>query len=72
MRTDVSLVGIQQLKDLALSLLWLESLPWYGFDPWPWNFHMPQEQPKKKKKKNHDGNQEIVLTLEEFCEESMR
>ena len=35
----------QQVKDLALSLLWLES------DPWPENFSMPRVQPKKKKKK---------------------
>ena len=38
-------------KNLALSLLWLRSLLWCGFDPWPWNFPMPQVQEKKKKKK---------------------
>ena len=30
------------VKDPALSLLWL------GFNPWPWNFHMPWAWPKKK------------------------
>ena len=24
-----------QVKDLALSLMWLWSLLWHGFDPWP-------------------------------------
>ncbi len=32
----------QQVKDLALSLLWL------GFSPWSGDFHMPQAQPKKR------------------------
>ena len=27
-----------RVKDLALLLLWLRSLLWYRFDPWPWNF----------------------------------
>ena len=39
------------VKDLALSLLWLRSLLWCGFDPWPGHFSMAQAQPKKKKKK---------------------
>ena len=29
-----------QIKDLALSLLWLWLLLWCGFDPWPRNFCM--------------------------------
>ena len=40
----------QQVKDLVLSLQWLRSLLWHGFNPWPGNFHMLQVQPKKKKK----------------------
>ena len=32
----------QWVKDLVLSLLWLE------FSPWPGNFCMPQVQPKKR------------------------
>ena len=39
---------------MALSLLWLRSLLWHGFNLWPKNFCMPRVQPKKKKK-----NQEI-------------
>ena len=35
----------QQVKDLALSLLWCR------FDPWPGNFHMPWAWPKKEKEK---------------------
>ena len=38
-----SCLVVQQIKDLALSWLWL------GFHLWPWNFHMPQMQLKKKK-----------------------
>ena len=38
----------QQVKDPALSLLWLR------FDPWPQNFHMLQCcQKKKVKKRTH-------------------
>ena len=41
----------QWVKDLALSLLWLGSLLWYHFGPWPGNFHVRGVQAKKKKKK---------------------
>ena len=27
------------VKDLVLSLQWLRSLLWHGFDPWPMNFY---------------------------------
>ena len=40
----------QQVKDLALSVLWLGSLLWHGLDPRPWNFHVLQVQPGGKKK----------------------
>ena len=40
----------QQVKDLALSLLWLWLQLWHRLHPWPGNFHRPQTQPKKKKK----------------------
>ena len=26
-----------EIKDPALSLLWLKSLLWHGFDSWPWH-----------------------------------
>ena len=42
---------VQWVKDPALSLLWLGSMLWLGFDPWPGNLHMPWAWPKKKKKK---------------------
>ena len=38
----------QQVKDLTLSLLWLEALLWLGFDPWPRNFHVRLKKKKKK------------------------
>ena len=37
----------QQVKDLALSLLWLGALLWFGFRPWLWNFCKPWVWPKK-------------------------
>ena len=40
----------QWVKGPALSLLWLRSLLWHGFSPWPGKFHMPLAQQKKKKK----------------------
>ena len=36
----------QWIRDLALSLQWLRSLPWHGFDPWPGNFHITWVQKK--------------------------
>ena len=38
------------VKDPLLSLLWLRSLQWHRFDPWPWNFLMLWIQPKKNSK----------------------
>ena len=34
------------VKDLTLSS-WPGSLPWYGFNPWPWNFCLLRAQPPK-------------------------
>ena len=34
----------QWAEDLALSLQQLGLLLWYGFGPWPRNFHMPWVQ----------------------------
>ena len=39
------------VKDLMLSLQWLGSLLWCGFNPWPWNFHVPWVEPKPKRYK---------------------
>ena len=44
MKTKLSFPGAQQVKDLVLSLLWLES------DPWPGNLCKPQVWPKNKNK----------------------
>ena len=51
----------QQVRDLALSRLWLGSLLWHKFDPWPRNFHMPRLQPKKKKKKRKKNYMAIFI-----------
>ena len=47
-----SFLVAQQLKDMALSLLWL------GFDPCSGEFHMLQAWPKKKKKKKKEEEEE--------------
>ena len=47
---------VQQVRDLALSLLWLWLLLRHRFVPWPWNFHMSWVQPNlllAPKKKPH-------------------
>ena len=44
----------QQAKYQVLSLLWLGSLLWCGFDAWPGNFCMLPAQPKEKEKKNKE------------------
>ena len=49
-RKSWSSLVLWQDKDLALSLLWLRLLLWYGFDPWPGNVHMPWARPKKYRK----------------------
>ena len=35
------------IKDPVLLLLWLGSLLWHGFNPWPQNFCMTWAWPKK-------------------------
>ena len=52
----------QQVKDPALSLLWLRSLLWREFDPWPLNFHVPQVRLKKKFFLKREG----VLTVAQW------
>ena len=44
----------QQVMDPELSLLWLMSLLWHGFNPTPWAQQFPHAAggDKKKKKKN--------------------
>lgn len=39
----------QQVMEPALSLLWLMSLLWHGFNPWPGNFFMLYMSPEKRK-----------------------
>ena len=54
----------QKVKDAVLSLLWLRSPLWHGFDPQPGNFHIPQGwQKKKKKKKGRQREIERVYNL---------
>ena len=45
-----SFLVVQQVKDLVLSLLWLELQLWRRFDPWAKNFCIlwPWVQPNKK------------------------
>ena len=46
----------QQVKDTALSLLWLGSLLWRGFYPWPRELLPTLGMAKKKKKKEWKEN----------------
>ena len=64
----------QQVKDPALTLLWLGLQLWRGCDPWPGNFFcMPQEWPKKENWKtlcqpNKNMSRDSVLSqLEGSC-----
>ena len=41
----------QQVKDLALSLLWFWLLLWHRFDPWLGNFCRPIGVAKKEEKR---------------------
>ena len=43
----VGFPGGLMVKDSVLSLLWLRSLLWLGFFPWPGNVCMPWVWPKK-------------------------
>ena len=43
-----SFLSAYQLKDLVLSLLWLRTTLWRGFDPWLGKFCMPQNKKLKK------------------------
>ena len=48
---------MQQVKDVALSLLWLWLHLWLDFRPWPRNFHMLWAWPKQKiKSKGENSN----------------
>ena len=45
------------VKDVVLSLQQLGLLLWHGFNPWPWNVHMPgkQEEKKERRKGGREG-----------------
>ena len=47
---------VQWVKDLTLSLQWLESLLWRRFDPWLRNFYVPQMWQKNKAKNKNQSN----------------
>ena len=71
-RTDRTSLVVQCVKDPALSLLWLRSLLWREFDPWPGNFHMLQIWPKKKKGETKDifcntNSRSILYAFYFFC-----
>ena len=61
---------VQWVKDLVLSLWWLQSLLWHGFDPWPGNFHILRAWPKKSdiqfgklRLRRQHGTEEAALVL---------
>ena len=57
--------GSLAIKDPALSLLWLKSLQWCRFNPWPRNFCMTQKKKKKKKKIRNIWPQEYRNNLQQ-------
>ena len=52
---------VQWVKDLALSLVWLELLLWREFDSWPGNFPMTRVHPKKKKKERKNCREKSCI-----------
>ena len=52
---------VQGIKDPALSLLWLQSLLWHGFDLWPADFHMSWVGQEKKKKGKGTGPEKLSV-----------
>ena len=52
----------QPVKDPVLTLQWLWSLLWCGFDPWSGNFHMPQGVPQKKNMFSHHVLEGITMS----------
>ena len=54
----------QQVKDPALSLLWLGPLLWRRFDPWVGNFRKSWVGPKNKTQKTSQLHLPIPTSLE--------
>ena len=50
-------------EDLVLSMLWLGSLLWHGFDPWAGNFKIKKTKQKKTKKKKTKKKQKKQKTF---------
>ena len=50
-------------KDPGLLQLWLRSLLWPRFDPWPGKFQMPQVQPKNKKIKKTSPSFHVLFLV---------
>ena len=59
---------VHWVKDLVLSLLWPWSLLWYGCNPWPGSYHMPQVQPKKERKKKRKNLLRATMASGSFRE----
>ena len=60
---------IRWVKDLMLSLLWLGSFLWHGFNPWPRNFHMPwaqwmNEWKKERRAEGKEGREREISLLQ--------
>ena len=51
----------QWFKDLALSLLWLRLLLWYGFDPWPQEILHALGAAKKEKRRRWGWGDKAIL-----------
>ena len=57
---DLEFLGGFAAENSALSLLWLRSLLWLGFDPWPGNFHVHWAWPKKHRRPSGHKQEELT------------
>ena len=57
-----SFLGAQWIKDLALLVLWLWSLLWHGFDPWPGNLCMLPGARKTDKQTNKQNKKSTFFS----------
>ena len=60
------------VKDTVLSLPWLGSLLWHGFDSWSGNFCMLWVGPKRKKRLANTKCSELDREIQIYCITYMR
>ena len=60
----------QQVKELALSLQWLGSLSWPGFNSWTWKCTyvrlLPKEKSKREKQTDRNSKMQCLDKMRSF------